>query len=198
MKEIWAQDNPDSLERGREIRKAFIKKHAVKQPIECLEKKVSNLSEKPLIKKDNERSLVDAPDISHCMEERTLSPPPSLRRLPPLDLSVYEVKEDEEILKTESKEEMLSVLRKLDVTCAQQDYEQFLEELENLNKLQKLEHDILYRIKYTEAFRERKALMENLYEVRKNYIAMKSLAPSVKSTKKSPISSKKSKKNKKT
>ncbi|CAD1472175.1 unnamed protein product, partial [Heterotrigona itama] len=200
MKETWAKENPDSLQRGRELREAFIKKHEIKSKssTDSPEKKVPSHPEKSL-KRDGQRlSVVGTSEISMAhLEERTLKPPASLRRLPPLDLTVYEVREDEEDkprMKTESDEETLRNIRTMNIVYAQDDYAHFLEELENLYRRQRYQYKTLYG-RYLDEFFDRRAILEDVYEARRVYInSMKPVAASsTKSTKKS-VKSKKSKK----
>ena len=200
MKEAWAKENPDSLQRGRELREAFIKKHEIKSKssIDSPEKKVPSHPEKSL-KRDGQRlSIVGTSEISMAhLEERTLKPPASLRKLPPLDLTVYEVREDEEDkprVKAESDEETLRNIRTMNIVYAQDDYAHFLEELENLYRRQKYQYKTLYG-RYFDEFFDRRAILEDVYEARRAYISNTKpvAASSTKSTKKS-VKSKKSKK----
>ncbi|KAK9306199.1 hypothetical protein QLX08_003085 [Tetragonisca angustula] len=199
MKEAWAKENPDSLQRGRELREAFIKKHEIKSKssIDSPEKKVPSHPEKSL-RRDGQRLSAGTSEISMAhLEERTLKTPASLRKLPPLDLTVYEVREEEEEdkprLKTESDEEILRNIRTMNIVYAQDDYAHFLEELENLYRRQKYQYKTLYG-RYLDEFLDRRSILEDVYEARRAYIdSMRPVAASsTKSTKKS-VKSKKSK-----
>ncbi|XP_017754769.1 PREDICTED: uncharacterized protein LOC108546966 [Eufriesea mexicana] len=176
MKEAWAKENPDSLQRGRELREAFIKKHEMKPKslTGSLERKDSSHSEKSLTKRDTLRSsIVDASEISMAhLEERTLKPPSVLRRLPPLDLTIYEVREDEEDkpwVKTELDEDMLRNIRMMNIIYAQEDYKNFLEDLENLYKQQKHQYQKLYG-RYKDSFLTRRSWFASICEIRRSYI----------------------------
>lgn len=193
MKEAWAKENPDSLQRGRELREAFIKKHEVKPKslTGSLERKGSSHSEKSLTKRDALRSsIVDASEVSMAhLEERTLKPPPSLRRLPPLDLTIYQVKEDEEDkpwVKTELDEDMLRNIRMMNIIYAQEDYKHFLEDLENLYRQQKFQYQKLFS-RYNESFHLRRTWFADIYQDRKSYIGSSkaAAASNAKSTRKS-------------
>lgn len=202
MKEMWAAENPDSLQRGRELREAFIKKHEIqpKSSTCSLERNPSGLSERLSLTKSSLKS--SAMDIFQSqasmlsLAERTLKAPPSLRRLPPLDLSIYEEKEDvcdRPFVRTESSEKIQRDMRMLRIVEAEQGYADFLKEMENLIEKQKERYRTLYG-DYEDVFWERRVDLEDVYEARQAYInSMKLIAAStVKSVrnKKSKVSKK--------
>ncbi|CAK9814641.1 ADGB [Anthophora plagiata] len=199
MKEAWAEENPDSLERGRELREAFIKKHEVKpeSSTSLFETKLSSHSGEFSKGESRESMSADTSMTSMVrLEDRTLKPPASLRRLPPLDLSVYEVKDDEEDkpwVKTESDEVMLRNNRLMSIIYAKEDYMHFLEDLECLIENQKEHYETMYG-KYREDFWDRRYILNEIYENFRDYISsMKpAVASSVKSTGKKSKKSKKS------
>lgn len=198
MKEAWAKENPDSLQRGRELREAFIKKHEIKSKssIDSPEKKVPSHPEKSS-RRDGQRLSVGTSEISMAhLEERTLKTPASLRKLPPLDLAVYEVreeKEDKPRLKIESDEEIPRNLRTMNIVYAQDDYAHFLEELENLYRRQKYQYKTLYG-RYLDEFLDRRSRLEDVYEARKGYIdSLRSVAASSTKSIKKSVKSKRSK-----
>ncbi|XP_017795550.1 PREDICTED: uncharacterized protein LOC108576984 [Habropoda laboriosa] len=197
MKEAWAEENPDSLEQGRDLREAFIKKHEVKpeSSTSSFVRKLSSHSEGFSRGESGGSTIANASVTSMVrLEERTLKPPASLRRLPPLDLSVYEIKEDEEDkpwVKTELDEEMLRNSRMMNIIYAEQDYKHFLEDLEALMQKQKEHHDTMYE-KYRNDFWDRRLTLEEIYENFRDYIC--SMKPTAASSAKS--TAKKSKKSK--
>ncbi|XP_017876263.1 uncharacterized protein LOC108622717 [Ceratina calcarata] len=211
MKEEWAKENPDSLERGRELREAFIKKHEVRPEISAgsFERKSSSHSMRSVTKRDSQPSLIgDTSELSmgSRFEERTLKPPSALRRLPPLNVSLYKIKEDEEDeswVKTDADEEMMRNIRMMNIIYAQEDYAYFLDELNSLMKKQQEQQDSLYGT-YKESFWCRRAALDDAYDARNLYVrSMKpSAPPSTKSTQtktiKSTKNTKKSKKSKNT
>ncbi|CAL7940379.1 unnamed protein product [Xylocopa violacea] len=207
LKEAWAKENPDSLQRGRELREAFVKEHEIKPETRTgsIERKASSHSKSSLTKRDTQRSsIADASETSMLhLEERTLKPTASLRRLPPLDLTVYEVKEDqgkEPRLKTESDEELSRSIRAANIARAKENYENFLDKLENLFEKQKERHATMYG-RYMEYFWDGRASSEEAYEARNSYVRRTKpvAASSTKSTKATKTTKKStSKKSKKT
>ncbi|XP_076751153.1 androglobin [Xylocopa sonorina] len=207
MKEAWAKENPDSLQRGKELREAFVKEHEIKPETRTgsIERKPSSHSKSSLTKRDTQRSSIDyASETSMLhLEERTLKPTASLRRLPPLDLTIYEVKEDEgkePRLKTESDEELSRNIRAANIVRAEENYASFLDKLRNLFEKQQTQYGTLYG-RYTEYFWDSRASLEEAYEARNLYVRRTKpvAASSTKSTKATKTTKKStSKKSKKT
>ncbi|XP_076244001.1 androglobin [Calliopsis andreniformis] len=176
MKEVWATENPDSLQRGRELREAFLKEHELKSVPSAAEsmydKKSSTLSRKSS-KRDSARTSFDCWETSTLnLERRTPKPTASLRKLPPLNLSIYTVKDEEEDIpwvKTEQDEETLRTSRMMNIIYAKEDYLHFLEEMHVLLKNQKQKFHMLYD-EHKETFWGGRTLLEHAYEERKAFI----------------------------
>lgn len=174
MKEAWAKENPDSLQRGKELRQAFLNKHELKPDSLAVEvrKKSSTQIRRSSTKRDSARSSIDCLETSMLsLDPRTSKPPESLRKLPLLDLSVYTVEEEEEDVswvKTEQDEEILSTRRAMNIIYAKEDYQHFLEEMQDLLNRQKQKYQTLFN-QHTVSFWERRALLEDTGEARKAY-----------------------------
>ncbi|XP_053997884.1 uncharacterized protein LOC128886751 [Hylaeus anthracinus] len=201
MKEAWAKENPDSLQRGRELREAFIAKHEIPPEASTVEgiKKSSTQTVKFSTKRASRGTVVDCclETSATKIEKRTTKPCQSLRRLPAVDLSSYKIKEDEEEvswLKTSHDEEVLSNIRALNIIYAEEDYNHVLEEMNGLLKSRRKGYRELFG-KHKDSFWEKRALLEDVYEARKAYIGT-TKSVSVQSTKRS-ARSKKSTKSKK-
>ncbi|XP_076670806.1 androglobin [Andrena cerasifolii] len=175
MKEAWAKENPDSLERGKELRQAFLNKHELKPDSSAVEVRRKSLTEirKSSTKRDSARSSIDCLDTSMLsLDPRTSKPPESLRKLPLLNLSLYKVKEEEEDVrwvKTEEDEEILSTSRAMNIIYAKEDYQHFLEDMQGLLNRQKQKYRTLFN-PHIVSYWERRALLEDTDEARKAYV----------------------------
>ncbi|XP_033334682.2 androglobin [Megalopta genalis] len=161
MKEAWFAENPDSMARGKQLREEFRKKHEIVPEVSEIDTRKRHMSE-------------CCPDVPRSMlEERTLEPPRSFRKLPLLKLSDYEVKEDEEDvpwLKTIYDEEILRNTRLAHIIYAQEDYNYSIEELSGLMKNRKERYRMLFQ-EHQGQLSKRRTIVEDVYELRKSYIA---------------------------
>lgn len=169
MKEIWAKEDPESLVRGKLLQENFRQKYEFTlEPSETdTKRKALVAGRKSSMKLD---CCVEAPAVP---EIRTLEPPPLFRRLPTLDLTIYENREDEEDtpwVKTPYDEEILRCRRAVNIIYAQEDYDYFIEEMNGLMKSRRERYRMLLE-EHEELSRERKAMVEEVYEARKAYIA---------------------------
>ncbi|XP_076223011.1 androglobin [Nomia melanderi] len=169
MKETWAKNDPESLSRGKLLQENFRQKYEfTPKPSETDTKSEASVpGRKSSVKLE---CCVETPAIS---EIRTLEPPLLFRRLPTLDLTIYENREDEEDtpwVKTPYDEEILRCRRAVNIIYAQEDYDYFIEEMNGLMKNRRERYRMLLK-EHEELFRERKAMVEEVYEARKAYIA---------------------------
>nr|XP_034176028.1 androglobin-like isoform X2 [Osmia lignaria] len=175
MKEDWAKENPDSLARGRVLRAAFLKKHEIKSnySLASLKRRSLTTPEKSLTK-CHRTSITDSRMISLLdYEPRTLKPPSFLRRLPPLDLTIYEVKEDEEDIpwvRTEQDEETLRSSRVMNIIYAKEDHAHFVADLQDILQTRKDRYKQVFS-DYKDLFWEYKILMEEAHEARNSYVS---------------------------
>ncbi|XP_043256429.1 androglobin-like [Colletes gigas] len=195
MKEAWSRENPDSLQRGRELREAFIAEHEIKQ-----ESSTVNVIRKSSIHVGRSSTKRDSKTIDCCLEilaskmEARTERPFHLHRLPTLNLSDYKIKEEEEDtpwVKTPHDEEVLSNIRKMNIVYAKEDYSHVLEEMDGLLQSRVERYRELFS-KHKDSFWERRALLEDVYEARKSYIGT-TKPVSVRSSKKSARSKKSTK-----
>nr|XP_012151109.1 PREDICTED: androglobin-like [Megachile rotundata] len=200
MKEAWAKENPDSLARGKKLREAFLKKYQILSSAHSqttLRRKSSIMSEKS-ITKSHRSSFVEASEISMLdTEPRSLTPPSFLQRLPALDLTIYEVREDEEDtlwIKTEQDEETLRNSRALNIFYASEDHMHFMEDMQTLLRAQKDRYRTFFS-RYKDQFWRNRIESEEAHEARDAYVRSKKAASAPVSKKASSRKSKKSKKN---
>lgn len=174
MKEDWAKENPDSLARGRVLREAFLKKHEIKSDysLASLKRRSLTIPERSLTK-CHRTSITDSRTFSMLdSEPRTLKPPSFLRRLPPLDLTIYEVKEDEEDIpwvKTEQDEETLRSSRVMNIIYAKEDHAHFVADMQDMLQNRRDRYKKIFS-DYKELFWEHRILLEEAHEARNFYV----------------------------
>ncbi|XP_076630447.1 androglobin [Colletes latitarsis] len=196
MKEAWSKENPDSLQRGRELREAFITKHEIKQESSTVDVKRQSFiyAGRSSAKRDSKTIVDCCLEIPTSKMEARTEKPFQLLRLPSLNLSDYKIKEEEEDtpwVKTPHDEEVLSNIRKMNVVYAKEDYNHVLEEMHGLLQSRVERYRELFS-KHKDSFWERRALLEDVYEARKSYIGT-TKPVSVRSSKKSARSKKSTK-----
>lgn len=169
MKEIWAKEDPESLLRGKFLQENFRQKYEF-----TLEHSAMDIKSKALVSGRKSSTKLECCEEAPAISEiRTLDPPLPFRRLPTLDLTIYENREEEEDtpwVKTPYDEEILRCRRAVNIIYAQEDYDYFIEEMNGLMKSRRERYRMLLK-EHEELFREREAMVEEVYKARKAYIA---------------------------
>ncbi|KAK2580944.1 hypothetical protein KPH14_006010 [Odynerus spinipes] len=176
MKEAWAADDPERPQRGRDLREAFLNAHALPRSLSF--ELDARMSSKMMRYEEQESSL----EFDVCgrlstvrkSSIRTLKQPRSRSfGLPPLDLSIYE-RTDEKVMdrrvRSGSEQELLKEKRYVDVLDFFHSHDRFLRRLSDrtFKQVRKYEKSLNT---HEENFSQRRAQLEEAYEIRTTYIA---------------------------
>ncbi|XP_043494939.1 androglobin-like [Polistes fuscatus] len=187
LKESWSRDDPERPKRSKELREAFLNTYSLSPT------SLTNLNNKILVK-TNERmekhKVRNSSKICRSLPSTEKFAVRSLKKpqyrsfdLPKLDLSLYEKieeKGEKRRTRTKSEEEMLKDRRYAEVLEFIHSHDHFIQSLtdRSLERIRKYEK--LWNV-YEENCSQRKAQLEEAYEMRRAYISnVKSIDTSIK------------------
>ncbi|XP_046824163.1 androglobin-like [Vespa crabro] len=176
LKESWSKDNPERLQRGKELREIFLDTYSLHSiSLTNLEKEISTEMNKRMGRRQiRESKICDRSSLTEKIVIRFLKYPRSRSfDLPVLDLSKYEKSEEKlEIsrIRTNSERKILNEQLYADISNFFLDYDNFLQRLENWSFEQVRKYTKLWN-SHEENFSQRKVQLEEAYEIRQAYIS---------------------------
>lgn len=189
MKESWWKDDPERLQRGKELREAFLDTYSIRSISSMnLEEEISiEMNKRMGRRKIRESEIHKRLTLTESIVTKFLKYPRSRSfELPVLDLSKFQkIEEEMEIsrIRSSSERKILTEQRYADVSDFFLTYDNFLQRLddwsyEQLRKYKKLWNDL------EENISQRKAQLEKVYETRQAYISSIKLLDTPKKVKK--------------
>nr|XP_050857419.1 androglobin-like isoform X1 [Vespula vulgaris] len=189
LKESWWKDDPERLQRGKELREAFLDTYSIRSISSMnLEEEISiEMNKRMGRRKIRESEIHKRLTLTESIVTKFLKYPRSRSfELPVLDLSKFQkIEEEMEIsrIRSSSERKILTEQRYADVSDFFLTYDNFLQRLddwsyEQLRKYKKLWNDL------EENISQRKAQLEKVYETRQAYISSIKLLDTPKKVKK--------------
>ncbi|XP_015190977.1 PREDICTED: androglobin-like [Polistes dominula] len=189
LKESWSKDDPERPKRCKQLRETFLNAHALPPSTTSL----NNLNNKISVKTNermekhkvrNSSKICRSSSSTENFAIRSLKEPKYRSfHLPKLDLSKYEKIEEngkERRTRTKSEEELLNDRLYADILEFNHSHDHFIQRLNDWSLKQITKYKQLWNI-YEENSTQRKAQLEEAYEMRQDYISnVKSIDTSIK------------------